>query len=192
MSDEVAELKQKLADIERKTALWLSMLAVLILVFLATWIASSLWMKARLEARVERAEKAAQLAEEKTGKALAGKRETVEAESFVVRDASGRVRATFGLGEALEGGASVGFFDENGQERTRIGPGLLVMSLPGQKKEEKRAVSLTADEEGPALFLTERGGKALLSAWISERSRPLILVGTPVTVVAEKPKTTKR
>ncbi len=192
MNDDVTELRQKLAEIERKTALWLSMLAVLILVFLAAWIASSLWMKARLEARVERAEKAAAEAAEKMEKAFAGKRSTVEAENFVVRDSSGRVRASFGLGETTESGASLGFYEANGEQRTLLRPALLEMSVPGQKKEEKKAVSLAAGEDGPALFLTERDGKTLFSAWVSERTRPLILASTPVTVLTEKTKTGKR
>ncbi|MFI5180688.1 MAG: hypothetical protein ACHQPI_04805 [Thermoanaerobaculia bacterium] len=184
MSDDVTELRQKLAEIERKTAIWLSMLAVFILVFLAAWIASSLWMMARLQARVEKAEKAL----EKTGMAPAEKRETVEAESFVVRDASGRIWASFGLGETMNSGARLAFYDANRVERTRIGPGLLGMSVPGQKKEEKEAVSLAAGEDGPALFLTDRDGKSLFSAWVSERRRPIILAGTPVTVPTGKTK----
>ena len=191
MSDDVAELKKKLAEIERRTVIGLSILAALLLVFLAAWIASSLWLKARLEARVERAEKAARAAEERIGKARAGRPEIVEAESFVVKDLSGHVRASFGVGGTTEDGASLAFFDASGQERTRIEAGLLQMSEPGQKKDEKRAVSLTADDDGPALFLTERDGKTLLSAWISERSRPLVLSGAPVTVVGGKAKAGK-
>jgi hypothetical protein len=191
MSDDVAELKQKLAEIERRTALWLAMLAVLILVFLAAWIASSLWMKARLEARVEKAEKAAAEAAEKMGKALAEKRRTVEAESFVIRDSSGKKWASFGLGGTMTSGAGLGFYDANGVERTLIGSGSLVMSGPEQKKEEKRAVLLTAGDDGPALFLTERDGRSLFSAWVSERSRPIILAGAPVTVSTGKTKTAK-
>lgn len=192
MSDDATELRQKLADIERKTALWLSMLAVLILVFLTAWVASSLWMKARLEARVEKAEKAAAEAAEMMEKALSGKRATVEAENFVVRDASGRIRASFGLGETKESAASLGFYDANGAQRTWIGSASFEMSVPGQKKEEKRAVSITAGEDGPAFFLTERDGSSLFSAWNSELSRPLILASTPVTVPTGKTKTPKR
>ncbi len=189
MSDEVMELRRKIAEIERKTALWLSMLAALLLVFLAAWIASSLWMKARLEARVAKAEKAAEEAAEKTGKALAEKRETVEAENFLVRDASGRIRASLGLDGTMKSGASLSFYDANGVERTLIGSGSLVMSVPEQKKEEKRAISLTAGDDGPALFLTERDGRSLFSAWVSERRRPLILASAPVTVLTGKTKT---
>lgn len=185
MSDDVTELRQKLAEIERKTTIWLSMLAVLLVVFLATWIASSLWMKASLEARVERAEKAA----ERIGKAPAEKSKTLEAERFVVRDASGKLWASFGLGGTMKSEASLGFYDPNGVERTLIGSGLLVMSVPEQRKEEKRAVSLTAGDDGPAFFLTERDGRSLFSAWVSERRRPLILASTPVTVLTGKTKT---
>ena len=52
MSDEATDLRRKLDEIERKTAIWRSQMTVLLLTFVAGWIASAVWANARI-ARVE-------------------------------------------------------------------------------------------------------------------------------------------
>ena len=99
MNDGMEELRRTVELIERKTAIWRSQVGVLLLVFLAGWVASSLWMRASLEARLTKAESALALRVEKTERAFAEKRKTVEAEAFIVRNAEGKKLASFGHGD---------------------------------------------------------------------------------------------
>jgi len=143
-NDEVEDLKKKLDHIERKTAIWRSQVMVLLLVFLAGWIASFFWMKGHLEARAG-----------KTEKAFAEGRKTVEAENFVVRDASGKKLASFGV---ATGAGKVSSFHENFQagsacleiyDRTGVGR----VDLGG------RGLALFGPDEGLNLWLLS-GDKA--------------------------------
>ena len=86
MSEDMTELRQKVAEIERKTAIWRSQVAVLLLVFLAGWFASSLWMKARLEARVTTVEGRVGNVEADAIK----KAKVVESQAFVLKTEDGR------------------------------------------------------------------------------------------------------
>ena len=156
MTDEMTELKRRLDEIERKTAIWRSQVVVFLLVFVVGWIASALWMKARLEARAE-----------KTERAFAEKRKTVEAENFVVRDASGKKWASFGMNGTRKDqeGASVGFYDEKNAELTRIVAQEIMMFTP----DKNPAVLLMGDEALSGIFLIGRDeSESAFAAWVEK------------------------
>jgi len=92
MGDDLLDLKRKLEEIERKTAIWRSQVMVLLLVFVAGWIASALWMTARIEARVGKTEARVAGAEARAAKAATATPvapKVIEAQAFVLKTEAG-------------------------------------------------------------------------------------------------------
>jgi hypothetical protein len=87
------------------------------------------------------------------------KSKTVEAEAFVLRDASGTERAAWH--SSPEGGAALTFFDQAGKPRAQVrvdrdgAPGLLLFDQAGNGR-----AMLRADRDGsPHLTLTDQGAR---------------------------------
>lgn len=110
MSDELEGLKTKLEEAERRAVIWRSQVVVLLLVSLVCGAAALLWMQASLAGRIAKAEADSP-----------ARRKVVEAESFVLKDAAGKVRARLGA-------IGLELYDENGWTRTGLREGGLEMS----------------------------------------------------------------
>jgi len=90
MTDELTELRHKLDEVERKTAIWRSQVMVLVLVFVAGWIVSAIWARVSGERRAATIE--SRLSKVEAGASKMPK--VVEAQAFVLRTEDGRELAS--------------------------------------------------------------------------------------------------
>jgi len=157
MSDELDELRKTVELIERKTSIWRSQVLVLLGVFLTGWIASSLWMRATIEARVE-----------KTERAFAEKRKTVEAERFVVRGSTGKTLAVLGpqekTSERMGNLVRLTFSDEKGVEEMNLFGGGLQLYRPNGHM----AAFLMSVENSTGIAIMDTSGLSKLGLWVED------------------------
>ena len=88
--------------------------------------------------------------------AQANRREAVEAESFVLKDAQGTKRAELAMGRD---DASLFFFDAKGQQTSRLSDGFLFLVTPeGSSKTQVGYVILSMANGEPSVILRDRDG----------------------------------